>query len=82
MSNDNRLETLRKKLRLKLRDAGGDVAVASPELTLLLDEVGRLQQSNDRLRRQNRRMRLRCQKLGVDVTDIAADASGPDDGQA
>jgi len=48
----------RKNLRRLLK---GDevVSVAADDLRWLLDETSRLQQSNDRLRRQNRRMRLR-----------------------
>ena len=71
--SDDRLEALRKRLRLRARDAEGDIPVAVPDLLLLLDAVGRLQQGGDRLRRQNRRLRLRCQRLGVDVDDEAGD---------
>lgn len=54
-------EARRKRLRRILQSAadGEDVAVAAADLRWLLDEVGRLQQGNDRMRRQNRRLRLR-----------------------
>jgi hypothetical protein len=81
---DKRLDALRKTLRAKLRDGdgvgdgerGGDVAVPAADLRTLLDEVGRLQQSNDRLRRQNRRVRLRLQRAGLDDAD-AVDGDEP-----
>lgn len=62
---DDRLETVRRTLRAKLRDAAGAVAVEAADLRFVLDELGRLQQGNDRLRRQNRRMRLRLQRAGL-----------------
>ena len=81
MTTGKELEGVRKALRAKVRD-GGDVAVAAAELRLLLDELGRLQQSNDRLRRQNRRARLKLQRagLGDDAAD-AADAVDADGGE-
>lgn len=48
----------RKSLR-RLLNEDGVVTVAADDLRWLLDETSRLQQSNDRLRRQNRRLRLR-----------------------
>lgn len=55
----------RKNLRRLLK--GDDVvSVAVDDLRWLLDETSRLQQSNDRLRRQNRRLRLRS---GDDSSD-------------
>ncbi|HEX6810485.1 MAG TPA: hypothetical protein VF384_02575 [Planctomycetota bacterium] len=68
------VERVRKALRARL-GSGADVVVAAAELRLLLDETGRLVQSNDRLRRQNRRMRLKLQRAG-----IAADAADACDG--
>jgi hypothetical protein len=68
------LEAARKELRARLRD-GAEVTVRASDLRLLLDEVGRLQQSNERLRRQNRRVRLRLQRAGA-----ADDAVEPPDG--
>jgi hypothetical protein len=59
------VERVRKALRAKL-GSGADVVVGQAELRLLLDEVGRLMQSNDRLRRQNRRVRLKLQRAGFD----------------
>ena len=67
------LERVRKALRAKL-GSGADVVVADAELRLLLDEVGRLMQSNDRLRRQNRRVRLKLQRAGI--AEDPADAQG------
>lgn len=65
MANDKNLEALRKVLRARLRSEQ-DVLVGKDDLRLLLDEFGRLQQSNDRLRRQNRRVRLRLQRAGLE----------------
>ena len=53
-------EARRKRLRRMLQDGAAQVAVQADDLRWLLDEVSRLQQSNDRLRRQNRRLRLRA----------------------
>ena len=52
-------EARRKRLRRVVHDADAQVSVDTEDLRWLLDEVGRLQQSNSRLRRQNRRLRLR-----------------------
>ncbi len=65
MASGKELEALRRRLRARLRDDGGEVGVASDELRVLLDAVGQLQQGNDRLRRQNRRVRLRLQRAGL-----------------
>jgi len=70
------VERVRKALRAKL-GSGAEVVVAEAELRLLLDEVGRLMQSNDRLRRQNRRVRLKLQRAGI--AEDAADAQGDED---
>ena len=72
------VERVRKALRAKL-GSGADVVVGQAELRLLLDEVGRLMQSNDRLRRQNRRVRLKLQRAGIG--DDEADAQGGADDQ-
>ncbi len=79
MATDKELESLRKALRAKVRDAGGDVTIAAADLRVLLDELGRLQQSNDRLRRQNRRVRLRLQRAGL-ADEAAADGASGDGG--
>jgi hypothetical protein len=79
MSHERDLEALRRALRGKLAD-GEQVAVASADLRRVLDELGRLQQSNDRLRRQNRRVRLRLQRAGLaDETPQGVD-EGADEG--
>ncbi|MCR9248437.1 MAG: hypothetical protein NXI31_25705 [bacterium] len=54
----HRIETLRRTLRIKAKEHAA-VEVSAEDLLLLLDEVGRLGQSNDRLRRQNKRLRRR-----------------------
>ena len=59
MTADKEHEARRKRLRRSLPDGSTEVAIGSDDLRWLLDEVSRLQQSNDRLRRQNRRLRLR-----------------------
>jgi hypothetical protein len=80
MANGKELEVLRKKLRHKLDAASGDVAVPAVDLRVVLDELGRLQQSNDRLRRQNRRVRLKLQRAGLadDAADVGDAADGGD----
>jgi hypothetical protein len=77
MSTDHRLDAAKKALRHKLRDATGDVAVPAEDLRAVLDELGRLQQSNDRLRRQNRRVRLKLRRAGL-ADDAAADGGDND----
>lgn len=79
MATDKELEALKKSLRHKLRDAGGDVAVAATDLRTVLDELGRLQQSNDRLRRQNRRVRLKLQRAGLADDGPADEGGAPED---
>ena len=71
------LEALRKQFRHWLRDhADGDTfALAGAQLRLLVDALGRLQQSNDRLRRQNRRVRLKLQRAGL-ADDEAPESDG------
>jgi hypothetical protein len=61
-------ESLRSSLRAWLRQRGeGTHAVLQPEqVRLLLQEWGRLEQSSERLRRQNRRVRLRLQRAGLE----------------
>lgn len=76
MTSDKQLEALRKTLRAQLRDGAATVAVAAADLRVLLDEVGRLQQSNDRLRRQNRRVRLRLQRAGLADDEVVGDGEG------
>jgi hypothetical protein len=76
MATERELETLRRALRAKLHGSGGSVAVDTGDLRTLLDELGRLAQSNDRLRRQNRRVRLKLQRAGI--AEDAADADGGD----
>ena len=73
MTSNKDLETLRKRLRHQLSSAVAEVAVATADLRTMLDELGRLQQSNDRLRRQNRRVRLKLQRAGLADDEVAAD---------
>jgi hypothetical protein len=65
----------RKNLRRLIKDGAGDLNVSAEDLRWLLDETSRLQQSNDRLRRQNRRMRI---KAGGDG-EIDSDANEPNE---
>ena len=76
MATAKDVDRVRKALRAKL-GSGADVVVAAAELRLLLDETGRLLQSNDRLRRQNRRVRLKLQRAGI--AEDAADADGAEE---
>jgi len=50
-------EARRKRLRRLVRGEDQQVSVACEDLRWLLDETGRLQQANDRLRKQNKRLR-------------------------
>ena len=65
----------RKNLRRQLKDGVEEVTVAASNLRWVLDELSRVQQSNDRLRRQNRRLRLRA---GAEAKDVHADVSEQD----
>lgn len=51
-------EARRKRLRRLVKGDAQEIQVACDDLRWLLDEAGRLQQANDRLRRQNRKLRL------------------------
>jgi len=82
MTGQKELEAVRKALRHRLREGVAEVAVSAAELRLLLDEVGRLQQSNDRLRRQNRRVRLKLQRAGLADDESAADGDAGDGPQS
>ncbi len=62
-------ERRRKRLRHLLAGERARVAVDAADLRWLLDEVSRLQQGNDRLRRQNRKLRLRRGGDGVEGDD-------------
>ncbi len=82
MTGHKELEAVRKALRHQLREGISEVAVPAAELRLLLDELGRLQQSNDRLRRQNRRVRLKLQRAGLADDEAAADGDAGDGPQS
>lgn len=75
MTADKQSEARRKALRRLLRDDTARVEVATADLRWLLDEVGRLQQGNDRLRRQNRRLRLQRGGAAGDAGEPAGDVS-------
>ncbi len=81
MTLDKNSLARRKQLRARVQDRSGDIQVAKEDLLWLLDECGRLQQGNDRLRRQNRRLRLRLQGAGI-AEEEAADGAGADDADA
>jgi len=66
----------RKNLRRLLKDGAEVLNVSSDDLRWLLDEASRLQQSNDRLRRQNRRMRI---KVGGDTEQADSDQPNPEE---
>jgi hypothetical protein len=77
MTGNKALEALRRTLRHKLKDAGEALSVRTDDLRAVLEELGRLQQSTDRLRRQNRRLRVRLQAAGV--IDLAAEGEADSD---
>ena len=60
LKQNHRKNLRRKNLRRALKEEASVVSVAAEDLRWLLDEASRLRQSNDRLRRQNRRLRLRA----------------------
>ena len=66
---------LMQRLRAQLR-AGGPITLRHDEARLLVDGLARLQQSNDRLRRQNRRLRQRLQAATGEVPADDADPAG------
>lgn len=82
MPTDKELERLRKTLRHKLEGAAGEVTIAADDLRTVLGELGRLQQGNERLRRQNRRMRLKLQRAGIADDEPVADGGDGGDGPA
>jgi hypothetical protein len=71
MVDDKQLEAVKRALRNRLRDAAAEVTVVAADLRVALDELGRLHQSNERLRRQNRRVRLKLQRAGLDADEPA-----------
>lgn len=62
-------EARRKRLRKLVKGDDPAIQVACEDLRWLLDETGRLLQANDRLRRQNKRLRLRRGEDGA-ATDV------------
>lgn len=62
----------RKRLRRLVKGEDQVVQVASEDLRWLLDETGRLQQANDRLRKQNKRLRIRRleDRAATDVEEV------------
>lgn len=77
-TNATDLGALVPALRRWLKQHGDteSTALTAPQLRLLLDELARLGQSSDRLRRQNRRLRLRLQRAGGEVEPEPADDGG------
>ena len=85
-THDEATARLRVALRARLRTGDATVLLTAADAQLLLDELGRLQQGNDRLRRQNRRLRRRLQAAvpgmdpgpdGEPVEDTAGDGDAP-----
>lgn len=66
------LDGLIKRVRGKLRGGEPEVVLTAAEAGAVFDELGRLLQSSDRLRRQNRRLRLKLQRAGI-VDDTPAE---------
>ena len=73
-------DDLLKDLRAQVRKGGEDLSLTPTQAKLLLDELLRLVQSNDRLRRQNRRVRKRLQAATGEAggEDAGDDADGAD----
>lgn len=75
------LDRLRNTLRAWLRKnpEAGELALTSAQVRLLVDEVGRVEQAGDRLRRQNRRLRMKLQRAGLAEAegDVGADDAEP-----
>ena len=68
------LDALLKDLRAQVKKGGDGVSLTMAQAKVLLDELLRLVQSNDRLRRQNRRVRKRLHAAtGESINDDAAD---------
>ncbi|MCU0863890.1 MAG: hypothetical protein MUC36_08870 [Planctomycetes bacterium] len=80
MTGNKALEALRRRLRHQLKDGVAEVAITAADLRTVLEELGRLAQSNDRLRRQNRRVRLKLQRAGLDDAADGAGDGEPADG--
>ena len=78
MTHDKDSEARRRALRGLAKAAAGDVVLPAADVLWLLDECGRLQQGNDRLRRQNRRLRLRAQRDGGAPDEEPGDDVGED----
>lgn len=74
MTTDRELDALKRALRKKLEQGGDSVSVTAADLRTVLEELGRLHQSNERLRRQNRRVRRKLQRAGLAEDDLAPDA--------
>lgn len=73
---------LRRQIRAQLRDGQDTITLSKSEAELLVDEVGRLQQANDRLRRQNKRLRKRLlAEGGAGMEELDTDAEA-DEGDA
>ncbi len=77
------LEALIKDLRAQIKK-GEVVSLTHAQSKILLEELLRQQQSSDRLRRQNRRVRKRLQAATGEVVadikdDVGGDASEPAD---
>lgn len=70
----------RKRLRRLLKGEQEELSVDSEDLRWLLDEASRLQQANDRLRRQNRRLRLRHGEEPAEAGDAPPAGDGTDAG--
>ena len=72
----------RKRLRRLVKGEDEAVQVASEDLRWLLDETGRLHQANDRLRKQNKRLRLRHGRDAAPAEGAPADAAPADGGDS
>jgi hypothetical protein len=72
---------LHKRIRAQLRAGAAEVVLSAAEAQQLLLDIGRLQQSSDRLRRQNRRARLRLQRVRLptelEPIDPGSDGQAP-----
>ena len=79
-SSGDLLAPLLRQLRAHLQSGADTMTLPSAQVRLLADELGPLLQGNDRLRRQNRRLRRKLQAATGEV--LPEDGAAADAGDA